>query len=261
MSTYKGRQLGTIGDFGCFSFHYTKNVICGEGGAISINRSSMLARRALVLWEKGTNRYLSLCCEVRHISLIVLNLDTTHICMFLYASRHDFMAGKIDKYEWIDIGSSFVPSEVSCAILWAQIEHSAEITAARISNFNTYHDGLIELHEKHFRIPCVPIQCVTNAHIFSLLLPNKELRAFFETEMKRRGVSAFSHYVPLHSSPAGLKFGRVAGDMTVTNEVFAGLLRLPLWVGLRIDELQFVINAVKDVAELAQTLATKNSGV
>ena len=169
------------------------------------------------------------------------------------------MAGKIDKYEWIDLGSSYVPSEVSCAILWAQLEHSAEITAARISNFNTYHDGLSVMHGKHFRIPCVPLQCVTNAHIFSLLLPNKESRDFFEIEMKKRGVSAFSHYVPLHSSPAGLKFGRTAGNITVTNEIFAGLLRLPLWVGLRIEELQYVINAVKEVAELAQTvLANRN---
>lgn len=171
------------------------------------------------------------------------------------------MAGKIDKYEWIDLGSSYVPSEVSCAILWAQLEHSAEITAARISNFNTYHNGLSELHGKHLRIPCVPPECVTNAHIFSLLLPNKDLRGFFETEMKRRGVSAFSHYVPLHSSPAGLKFGRVAGEMTVTNEIFAGLLRLPLWVGLRIEELQYVINAVKEVAELAHTHVANQSKI
>lgn len=162
------------------------------------------------------------------------------------------MAGRIDKYEWIDMGSSYVPSEVSCAILWAQLEHSAEITSARLANFHTYLEGLSSLHDSgRFRIPCIPSHCGTNAHVFSLLLPTKEERVFFETEMKRRGVSAFSHYVPLHSSPAGVKYGRVAGDMTVTDSVYAGLLRLPLWVGLRIDELQYVINAVKEVTELA----------
>ena len=162
------------------------------------------------------------------------------------------MAGKIDKYEWIDLGSSYVPSEVSCAILWAQLEHSTEITSARRANFHTYSEGLSELHEEGvFRIPKVPKDCETNAHIFSLLLPTSDLRIFFELELKRRGVSAFSHYVPLHSSPAGLKFSRTAGGMAVTDSVFAGLLRLPLWVGLRIDELQYVINAVKEVAKLA----------
>lgn len=162
------------------------------------------------------------------------------------------MAGRIDKYEWIDLGSSYVPSEVSCAILWAQLEHSAEITAARLANFHTYLEGLSSLHDSgRFRIPCIPSHCGTNAHVFSLLLPTTAHRVFFETEMKRRGVSAFSHYVPLHSSPAGVKYGRVACKMIVTDSVYAGLLRLPLWVGLRIDELQYVINAVKEVSELA----------
>ena len=164
------------------------------------------------------------------------------------------MAGKIDKYEWIDLGSSYVPSEVSCAILWAQLEHSTSITAARVNNFDTYFKGLSTLHEEGaFRIPQIPKNCKTNAHIFSLLLPNKEQKVFYETQLKRRGVSAFSHYVPLHSSPAGLKYGRVAGKMPVTDSVYDGLLRLPLWVGLSIDELEYVINAIKEVAKLAET--------
>jgi dTDP-4-amino-4,6-dideoxygalactose transaminase len=174
---------------------------------------------------------------------------------FSFNIRYDFMAGKIDKYEWIDLGSSYVPSEVSCAILWAQLEHSAEITSARLANFHTYAEGLSKLSESGaFGIPCVPDMCATNAHIFSLLLPTKLIRIFYETEMKRRGVSAFSHYVPLHSSPAGIRYGRVAGGMTVTDSVFAGLIRLPLWVGLRNDELQFVINALKEVSLLAEKL-------
>ena len=164
------------------------------------------------------------------------------------------MAGKIDKYEWIDMGSSYVPSEVSCAILWAQLEHSTEITSARLANFNTYSKGLLELHNEGLvRIPQIPEYCLNNAHIFSLLLPNKEIKKFFEVELKAKGVSAFSHYVPLHSSPAGIKFGRTSGDMIVTDSVFDGLLRLPIWVGLRIEELQYVINSVKEVALLSKT--------
>lgn len=135
----------------------------------------------------------------------------------------------------------------------AQLEHSMEITSARLANFATYSEGLSHLHEKGvFRIPCIPAQCQTNAHIFSLLIPSSNLRIFYEEELKKRGVSAFSHYVPLHSSPAGKKFGRVHGDMSVTDSVFAGLIRLPLWVGLRVEELQYVIHAVEEVALLAE---------
>ena len=222
MSKYKGRWLGTIGDFGCFSFHYTKNVICGEGGAISINRSTKMSQRALVLWEKGTNRY-------------------------------DFMTGKIDKYEWVDLGSSYVPSEVSCAVLWGQLEHCSEITAARLANFHTYADGLAKMYVKGtFRVPHVPVDCETNAHIFFTVFPTRTLRDYYERELKKKGVSAFSHYVPLHSAPAGRKYGRVAGPMTVTDGVFDGLLRLPVWVGLRKEELQYVIRAIEEVAKLAE---------
>jgi dTDP-4-amino-4,6-dideoxygalactose transaminase len=175
--------------------------------------------------------------------------------MFDLFYRYDFMAGKIDKYEWIDLGSSYVPSEVSCAILWAQLEHSTEITAARLANFHTYSAGLSNLHEEGaFRIPRIPKDCQNNAHIFYLLFSSKELRIFFETELKRKGISAFSHYVPLHSSPAGLKFGRVASDMTVTDSIFAGLIRLPVWVGLHITELQYVIKTVEEVAKLASDI-------
>jgi len=220
LSTYKGRQLGTIGDFGCFSFHYTKNVICGEGGAISINRSAAecMARRALVLWEKGTNRY-------------------------------DFMAGKIDKYEWIDVGSSYVPNEVSCAILWAQLEQCRAITEARLANFNMYRVGLEPLQQAgYLRILQAPEYSKPNGHIFYILLPSTEARQLVAEELKRKGISAFSHYVPLHSAPAGIRFGRVGSNsMSVTDGIFAGLLRLPVWVGLKKSEIEYVIESLTEV--------------
>lgn len=212
--------MGTIGDFGCFSFHYTKNVICGEGGAISINRSSEYARRALVLWEKGTNRY-------------------------------DFMAGKIDKYEWVDIGSSYVPSEVSCAILFAQLEKSHLITDTRLENFRLYLNGFQDLVQKGIvRVPIIPSYCQHNAHIFYIIFNSNEIKIFVEDELKKKGISAFSHYVPLHSAVAGKRYGRTHGEMTVTDRVFNGLLRLPIWIGLRLDEINYVIKSVHDAVSL-----------
>jgi dTDP-4-amino-4,6-dideoxygalactose transaminase len=193
LSYYKGRACGTIGNFGCFSFHYTKNVMCGEGGALSVNRSPELARRAVVMWEKGTNRY-------------------------------DFMLGKIDKYEWIDVGSSFVPSEVGCAILYAQLQESREITQRRVRNFEFYRSNLSSVVAKaalhHIRIvlPSIPENCFSNGHIFAVLLQygTNNIRGFFETHLKARGISAFAHYVPLHSAAAGVKHGRVGSAMTVS---------------------------------------------
>jgi len=218
MSTYKGRLLGTIGDFGCFSFHYTKNVICGEGGAISINRSSELARRALVLWEKGTNRY-------------------------------DFMAGKIDKYEWVDVGSSYVPSEVSCAILYAQLEKCESISESRLEKHRYYDQSLRPLADKgFFSIATIPSYCQHNGHIFFIVLADSHMRIIVEEHLKSRGITAFSHYVPLHSSPAGKRFGKVGSSMDVTNKVGEGLLRLPIWIGLRLDELNYVIQAIHDIS-------------
>lgn len=214
-STYKGRQLGTIGDFGCFSFHYTKNVICGEGGALSVNRCPELAKRALVIQEKGTN-------------------------------RHDFVSGKADKYEWVDVGSSFVPSEVACAILAAQLEMAAPLTEARLDNFRYYTGNLSGLAAAgYFRIPEVPDRCTGNGHIFFLVFPSSALRDQCAAKLDQAGVTAFKHYVPLHSSPAGQKFGRVAGKMDVTEETHEGLLRLPVWVGLQKEQLELVVSTIK----------------
>jgi len=223
LSTYKGRQIGTIGHFGCFSFHYTKNIICGEGGALSVNCEEEMARRAYILWEKGTNR-----CE--------------------------FMSGKIDKYEWIDVGSSHVPSEVSSAILYSQLEQCVEITNRRLANFAFYSKGLASLAARScFRIPAVSADTTNNAHIFFLVLPSEEKRKLFQTKLKERGIASISHYVPLHAAPAGVKFGRVgkgSEGMSVTFEVLQGLTRLPVWVGLEEEELQKVVNTIEEVCAI-----------
>jgi len=222
LSYYKGRPVGTIGDFGCFSFHYTKNIICGEGGAISINRSPELARKALVYWEKGTNRY-------------------------------DFIAGKIDKYEWVDMGSSYVPSEVSCAILWAQLERCDFITNSRLSSFEGYFHRLEKLMEKGLvQLPIIPSDCKQNGHIFYMIVKSAEIRKELEVLLKKNGISAFSHYVPLHSAPAGKKFGRVgAGSegMKVTADVFAGLVRLPMWTGLAPTDKDRIVEIIESYFE------------
>jgi len=219
MSTYKGRPVGSIGHFGCFSFHYTKNVICGEGGAICVNRSIDHSRRSLVLWEKGTNRY-------------------------------DFMIGKIDKYEWIDIGSSYVPNEVSCAILWAQIEVCDEIHVRRKANYQMYMHGLADLAAKGIiKIPVVPNEVEGNAHIFFIICPTPERKAIFEKGLKSKGISAFGHYVPLHSAPAGKKFCKTASKMDVTDYVHKGLLRLPMWVGLTQQDIEHVIRVMHEIAK------------
>jgi dTDP-4-amino-4,6-dideoxygalactose transaminase len=207
-------------------------VICGEGGAIAINRSAERARRALVLWEKGTNRY-------------------------------DFMAGKLDKYEWVDLGSSYVPSEVSCAILYAQLEDCQRITSLRLENYHRYLQGLQPLMDKGIiRVPQVPEGCEHNAHIFYIIFKSLAVRQAAEEEFKRRGISAFSHYVPLHSAPAGVKYGRVGvdGQLTVTNAVYDGLLRLPIWIGLRLDELNYIVQAVEEIcSSLALSRAIESS--
>jgi dTDP-4-amino-4,6-dideoxygalactose transaminase len=229
MSEYKGRALGSIGHFGCFSFHFTKNVICGEGGAIAVNKQhprsmASLAAKSLVVWEKGTNRY-------------------------------DFMAGKIDKYEWIDAGSSFVPNEIACAVLWAQLEKCEEITSGRLRNFERYEKGFESAEGLAARItfPRIPAHCKNNAHIFFIVLENRELRVKVSEALKKMGISAMSHYVPLHSAPAGHKYGRIgegSQGMSVTNSVFDGLIRLPIWLGIAAEEIETVVQCVIDAVRV-----------
>lgn len=201
MSTYKGRPLGTIGELGALSFHETKNIISGEGGAL-LCRDPGLAERAEIIREKGTNRSL-------------------------------FFRGQVDKYTWIDKGSSFLPGEITAAFLKAQMEEAESITASRLAIWARYHDWA-ESHERAGRLrrPIVPAHCVHNAHMYYLLLPSLEHRTRFINTMKQAGVGTVFHYIPLHSSPAGQRFSRSNGILEVTANISERLVRLPLWIGL-----------------------------
>lgn len=201
ISTYKGKMLGSIGDFGCYSFHETKNIISGEGGALLIN-NPLLVERAEIIREKGTNR-----CK--------------------------FFRGQVDKYTWVDIGSSYLPGEIIAAFLWAQLEEADTITAKRLAIWQFYHDAFAALEiADRLRRPIIPEGCRHNAHMYYLLLHDLADRGAFIREMKEQGVSCVFHYVPLHSSPYGLRVGRVFGGLTVTDAITDRLVRLPMWVGI-----------------------------
>ena len=201
MSSYKGHALGSIGDFGAFSFHETKNVISGEGGALLVNKPD-LASRAEIIREKGTDR-----------------------------SR--FFRGEVDKYTWQEVGSSFLPGELIAAFLCAQLEEADAITARRLESWECYHTKLQRLEAKGvLRRPLIPVDCQHNAHMYYVLLAPHINRQAVLGELKRNNIHAVFHYVPLHSSPAGQRYGMVHGDLNVTNSMSERLLRLPLWVGL-----------------------------
>ena len=211
---YKGRAAGALADMGAFSFHETKNIHCGEGGAF-VCRAGAWGRRAEIIREKGTNRAA-------------------------------FFRGEIDKYTWIDVGSSFLPSELSAAFLAAQLERSREITAQRLAIWSEYHAALGGLQASgDVRTPQIPGDCEHNAHIYHLRFPSVERRTVVLTGMRRHGVQGTSHYVPLHSAPAGRRYGRWVGDMTNTDRAGEGLLRLPLWSEMAADEVTRVIDAVR----------------
>jgi dTDP-4-amino-4,6-dideoxygalactose transaminase len=201
MTERHGRALGAIGHLAAVSFHETKNVISGEGGALLVN-DDRLIERAEVVREKGTN-------------------------------RSSFFRGEVGKYTWVDIGSSYLPGEIIAAFLWAQLEEAGSITERRVALWNHYHERL-EHCERAGRIrrPIVPEGCRHNAHLYYVLLPSPEHRTRLIGRLRERGVNAVFHYVPLHSSPAGRRFGRVAGPMDNTDRVSACLLRLPLWLGM-----------------------------
>ena len=201
MSTYKGRPLGSIGHLGALSFHETKNIISGEGGALLVNDPA-LAERAEIIREKGTN-------------------------------RSQFFRGQVDKYTWVDVGSSYLPSELIAAFLWAQMEEAEEITRRRLALWGVYHQWLEGLEKAgKLRRPIIPKECVQNAHMYYILLPDLDRRTALITELKRHDIHPVFHYVPLHSSPTGIKHGRAHGDLKVTQELSDRLLRLPLWLGL-----------------------------
>jgi dTDP-4-amino-4,6-dideoxygalactose transaminase len=205
MSSYRGRPLGSIGDLAALSFHATKNIVSGEGGAVLVNDES-LRERAEIIREKGTNR-----------------------------SR--FFRGQIDKYTWVDIGSSYLPSEVIASLLWAQLSRAEEITRERLAIWDRYHALFTGLEANgSLRRPVVPAECTHNAHMYYILLPNLETRTRVIERLKQHGVSATFHYVPLHSSPAGMRYGRTPAPCPVSDSVADRLLRLPLWVGITPSE-------------------------
>lgn len=218
MSSYKGRALGSIGDFGAFSIHETKNVISGEGGALLVNDSNM-SLRAEMIREKGTDR-----------------------------SR--FFRGEIDKYTWQEVGSSFLPGELIAAFLWAQLEEASAITEARLKIWNNYHSMLSPLESKGLlRRPIIPVECKHNAHMYYILLGPQIDRQAVLTRLKEKNIYSVFHYVPLHSSPAGKRYAKVHGSMEVTERQSERLLRLPLWVGLTNEQQKRIVNALTKIIE------------
>jgi dTDP-4-amino-4,6-dideoxygalactose transaminase len=218
IASCRARPLGSLGHMAAVSFHETKNVMCGEGGALLINDPALTARAELI-WEKGTN-------------------------------RRAFQEGLADKYTWVDLGSSFYPSEISAAFLWAQFEHADAATAERLRVWNRYHEAFGKLEEAgRVRRPVVPRDCVHNAHMYYLLLAEPGHRPAVLKQLNAAGINAVFHYVPLHSSPAGGVFGRTHGPLPVTEALAARLIRLPLWIGLDEDQINQVVAAVYEAVE------------
>lgn len=218
MSTYKGRALGTIGDFGCYSFHETKNYSMGEGGAISINNSSY-CDRAEIIREKGTN-------------------------------RTQFFRGQVDKYTWVDFGSSYLPSELNAAYLWGQLEKADEINENRLRSWELYRDALKQLeNEGLVSLPVIPEECCHNAHMFYLKFKDLATRTAYISFMKERGIACVFHYVPLHSAPAGLRFGRFDGEDEHTTADGDRLVRLPMYYGLDDADLDRVVASTYEFFE------------
>lgn len=213
MSFYKGRALGSIGDFGCYSFHETKNYSMGEGGAVLVNHEKNV-ERAEIIREKGTN-------------------------------RTKFFRGQVDKYTWVDLGSSYLQSELNCAYLYAQIENPDIINSDRLQSWNTYYELLTPLKEKGcIDLPVVPEGCVHNAHMFYIKTKDLEERSKLIAFLKENGIGAVFHYIPLHSSPAGQQFGRFHGEDKYTTKESERLLRLPMYYGLEKKDIEYVVNAV-----------------
>lgn len=210
---YKGRALGSIGDYGCFSFHETKNYSMGEGGAILINRPEQI-EDAEIIREKGTDR-----------------------------SR--FFRGQVDKYTWVNIGSSFLPSDINAAYLMAQLEMADEINENRLQSWTRYNEGLQDLaQEGVIELPYIPEECTHNAHMFYIKTKDMEERKALISYLKERDIAAVFHYVPLHSAPAGLRFGRFHGEDRYTTKESERLLRLPMYYNLSESDQQKVIDAV-----------------
>ena len=214
MSTYKGNALGTIGDFGCYSFHETKNYSMGEGGAILIKDDKYI-EKAEITREKGTN-------------------------------RSQFFRGQIDKYTWVDYGSSYLPSELNAAYLYAQLKNADKINENRLNSWNLYYRLLKPLADEGFiELPHIPEGCEHNAHMFYNKAKDLEERTKLIKFMKDNEISLAFHYIPLHSAPAGLKFGRFHGDDVYTTKESDRLVRLPMYYGLSTEEIQYVVKYIK----------------
>ncbi len=210
---YRDKPLGSFGEFAAFSFHETKNIVSGEGGALIVNDPDRI-ERAEIVWEKGTDRI-------------------------------KFKRGVVNKYNWVDIGSSFLPSEIIAAFLYAQLEKGQEATKQRLVLWEAYRTALEPLERKgRLNIPHPPEYCRHNGHIFYILAPSARLRELWLNELSGAGIGAVIHYVPLHSAPAGRKFGRSHGEMAVTDDISSRLIRLPLHLGMTQDHLSRVIERV-----------------
>lgn len=215
MSTYKGKQLGTIGDLGTYSFHETKNYSMGEGGALLIDNKEFV-ERAEIIREKGTD-------------------------------RSKFFRGQVDKYSWVDIGSSFLPSELNAAYLYAQLEEAEKINNARLASWQLYYNGLSELKANGLiELPVIPKDCVHNAHMFYIKLKDLNERTELINYLNEKGIASVFHYVPLHSAKAGIEFGRFHGEDRYTTRESERILRLPLYYGLKDTEVETVISSIKE---------------
>ena len=221
MSSYRGKALGTIGDFGCYSFHETKNYSMGEGGALVINNPAY-NEAAEILREKGTN-------------------------------RAKFFRGQVDKYTWVDFGDSYLPSELNAAYLWGQLEQADAINQNRLDTWHVYHNAFRPLAEKGLvELPTIPDGCIHNAHMYYLKLKNLEQRTEFIAYMKEHGVGCTFHYVPLHSAPAGMKFGRFHGEDKFTTRESDRLVRLPMYYGMANADRITVIQVAKSFLDSNQ---------
>lgn len=213
MSKYKGKCLGTIGDFGCYSFHETKNFSMGEGGALLVNDPAF-NERAEIIREKGTN-------------------------------RANFLRGQVDKYTWVDRGDSYLPSELNAAYLWPQLLKAQHITDDRMDTWNAYYEAFLPLQVAgKLELPVVPEDCEQNAHMFYIKCKDIEERTDFIRYMKELGISCVFHYIPLHSAPAGLKYGRFHGEDVYTTKESERLVRLPLYYGMSEQDRSTLISAV-----------------
>jgi len=211
-SSYKGRPLGSIGHLATLSFHETKNIISGEGGALLINSPEM-CERAEIIREKGTN-------------------------------RSQFFRGQVDKYTWVDFGSSYLPSDLVAAFLWAQMEEAKNITQRRLDIWNTYHSAFEHLETQgKIRRPFIPPDCKHNAHMYYLLLPDLDSRTAFIRKLAEEDIGAVFHYVPLHDSPMGKKVAKINGELFNTEELSGRLVRLPLWLGVE-EQIHSIVNIV-----------------